>query len=74
MTPTRTLYWDDCYDAEEEFLEREFCFECQGTGRIPAPDYYACEGFEEFACPDCEAGSNSGEVFESEVPTIIARR
>lgn len=56
--------WDD--DGDEHDPIDRYCDECQGTGRVPAPDYMACMGWEYFACPECEAGWNSGEILESE--------
>lgn len=47
----------DCLnDDGDEDDEPEFCSHCDGSGRIPAPDYLAIQGKSYVACVHCENG------------------
>ena len=60
MSEVRDWWQDEC-DADEEPMR---CYTCGDSGRLPSPDYLACMNIEYVACPDCEEGLNSGEIWE----------
>lgn len=54
------IYECHCLDDGDE---ESSCNYCDGTGRVPAPDYLAIEGFSFVACKHCEAGLQWPEKF-----------